>query len=63
MAKNDFDEAMLGICRKADRELAIKFRNFLDKTVTLGGLGAAKYFLSDPSKAASQLCGNIAGLI
>jgi hypothetical protein len=43
-----FDEAMLDIYRKADRELGIKFKNFLDKVVTLGALNAAKHFLNDP---------------
>jgi len=47
MADN-FDEAMLDIYRKADRELGIKFKNFLDKVVTLGGIGAARHFLADP---------------
>jgi hypothetical protein len=44
---DNFDEAMLDIYRKADRELGIKFKNFLDKIVTLGALNAAKHFLSD----------------
>ena len=46
--QSNFDEAMLDIYRKADVQLGIKFKNFLDKVVTLGGLGAAKHFLHDP---------------
>ena len=45
---DNFDEAMLDIYRKADRELGIKFKNFLDKVVTLGAINAAKHFLHDP---------------
>ncbi len=44
----NFDEAMLDIYRKADRELGIKFKNFLDKVVTLGAVNAAKHFLNEP---------------
>lgn len=45
---DNFDEAMLDIYRRADRELGIMFKNFLDKVVTLGGVNAAKHFLNDP---------------
>jgi hypothetical protein len=45
---DSFDEAMLDIYRKADRELGIKFKNFLDRIVTLGALNAARHFLREP---------------